>query len=218
VTVILIAEDEPEIAEIVATALRSEGHETSIVGDGLLALDAALSGTFALIVLDVGLPGIDGFTVLRGIRDHDQSLPVIMLTARGGSADTIAGLDGGAMDYIAKPFRVDELLARVRAVLRAAERNESASLARNGLVLDLRGRVAYVDERKVELSVREFALAEELLRHPGAVLSRAELLYSVWGFEHDPGSNVLEVYVSYLREKLGAHRIETVRGVGYRLA
>ncbi|CAN5218271.1 response regulator transcription factor [soil metagenome] len=217
-TAILVAEDEPEIADIVATALRSEGYEISIAADGFRALEAALSGEFALLVLDVGLPGIDGFRVLRGIRDRDQSLPVIMLTARGSAADTVAGLDGGAMDYVAKPFRVDELLARVRAVLRAAERKELTSLARKGLVLDLRARVAYVDERKVELSAREFALAEELLRHPGVVLSRAELLYSVWGFEHDPGSNVLEVYVSYLREKLGAARIETVRGAGYRLA
>ncbi len=217
-TAILVAEDEPEIADIVATALRSEGYEISIAADGFRALEAALSGEFALLVLDVGLPGIDGFRVLRGISDRDQSLPVIMLTARGSAADTVAGLDGGAMDYVAKPFRVDELLARVRAVLRAAERKELTSLARKGLVLDLRARVAYVDERKVELSAREFALAEELLRHPGVVLSRAELLYSVWGFEHDPGSNVLEVYVSYLREKLGAARIETVRGAGYRLA
>jgi DNA-binding response OmpR family regulator len=215
---ILIAEDEREIAEIVATALTADGHEPTIIADGGLALDASLSGDYGLVLLDVGLPGLDGFTVLRRIRERDEVLPVIMLTARGGAVDTVAGLDGGAVDYIAKPFRVDELLARVRAALRTAERATAGSLERNGLVLDLRARVAYVDDRKVELSVREFALTEELLRHPDLVMSRPELLRSVWGLEHDPGSNVVEVYISYLREKLGAHRIETVRGAGYRLS
>jgi DNA-binding response OmpR family regulator len=155
--------------------------------------------------------------VLRRLRATDVGLPVIMLTARSGLDDTVAGLEGGANDYIPKPFRFDELLARVRLRLREAGQQEATTLTRDGLELDLRTRRATVGDRVVDLSAREFALAEEFLRHADQVLSREQLLSRVWGFDFDPGSNVVDVYVRYLRTKLGADRIETVRGMGYRL-
>ncbi len=215
-TAILIAEDEQRISSFVAKGLRSAGFETTAVGNGRDALNHALSGRYDLVLLDVGLPGLDGFEVLERLRSTNEELPVIMLTARTSTADTVTGLTGGADDYIPKPFRFDELLARVQLRLR---RHDPASsfISFGGLTLDLRKRCALVDGRTVELSVREFALTEELLRHPDQVLSREHLLSRVWGFDFDPGSNIVDVYIRYLRAKLGADRIETVRGSGYRL-
>ncbi|MES2170832.1 MAG: response regulator transcription factor [Actinomycetota bacterium] len=215
---ILVAEDEPEIADFLVRGLRGAGHEAVVAVDGPQALASALSGTFDLVLLDVGLPGLDGFSVLRSIREQTDTLPVIVLTARSGVADTVVGLDAGATDYVSKPFRIDELLARIRRGLREADRQPLVVLSWKGLSLDLRTHRGNVDGRTIELSAREFALAEELMRHPGTTLSRQHLLSTVWGFKHDPGSNILEVYVSYLRDKLGAARIETVRGLGYRMA
>ncbi|MBI9113996.1 response regulator transcription factor [Sanguibacter suaedae] len=217
---ILIAEDEGRIGEFVSKGLRAAGHVPSVVGTGREALDGAASGTFDLLVLDLGLPDEDGFTVLRRLRQGGSSLPVIILTARSSVADTVAGLEGGADDYMAKPFRFEELLARIRLRLRS-EPDTSAEptvLTHGGLSLDLRTRRAHVDEgREVELSAREFGLAEAFLRNPEQVLSREQLLSMVWGYDFDPGSNVVDVYVRYLRNKLGAHRFMTVRGMGYRL-
>ena len=214
---ILIAEDEARIAVFVAKGLRAEGHVVSVAETGTAALEHALSGNHDLVLLDVGLPEMSGFEVVRRIRERDAELPVIMLTARSSVSDTVAGLDGGANDYIAKPFRFDELLARVRVRLRDAGAVASTTLEHRGLVLDMLTRRATIEGATVDLSAREFALAEEFLRHPDQVLSREQLLSRVWGLDFDPGSNVVDVYVRYLRGKLGADRIETVRGMGYRL-
>jgi DNA-binding response OmpR family regulator len=214
---ILIAEDEVRIAAFVDKGLRRNGFVTTIVGDGVAAYEHARTGAFDLLILDIGLPLRDGFTVLRQLRAAHVSIPVVILTARDGVADTVAGLEGGADDYIAKPFAFEELLARVRLRLRAERAPEATLLRAGDLSLDLRTRRAHVDGRAVELSAREFALAEIFFRHPDQVLSREQILSHVWGFDFDPGSNVVDVYVRYLRRKIGAERIETVRGMGYRL-
>jgi DNA-binding response OmpR family regulator len=216
-TSILIAEDEARIALFVSKGLRAAGYSPTVVGNGLEAVSYAQSGTFDLMLLDVGLPGIDGFEVMKRIRAAQLPLPIIMLTARSAVSDMVAGLDGGADDYLAKPFKFDELLARIRLRLRDAEQSSPIGLSHRDLSLDLRTRRATVGERTVELSAREFALAEEFLRHPDQVLSREQLLSRVWGYDFDPGSNVVDVYVRYLRAKFGPERIETVRGMGYRL-
>jgi DNA-binding response OmpR family regulator len=214
---ILIAEDEERISNFVDKGLRSAGYTTTVTADGIEALSIAKGGTVDLVLLDIGLPGIDGFEVLRRLRASDSALPVIMLTARTSVGDTVAGLDGGANDYLPKPFKFDELLARIRSRLREAGERFEVTLERAGLSLDLHTRRATVAGKSIDLSSREFALAEEFLRHPDQVLSREQLLSRVWGIDFDPGSNVVDVYVRYLRDKLGADRIETVRGMGYRM-
>lgn len=218
---ILVVEDEARIASFLEKGLRAEGFTTTVTGDGVTALDYALSGQFDLAILDIGLPELDGFGVLQRLRESGSTMPVIVLTARDSVTDTVRGLEGGADDYMPKPFRFAELLARVRLRLRAPTPPAGADplVVEHGSVrLDLRRREATVDGRVVELSAREFALAEMFLRHPGQVLSREQLLSHVWGYEFDPGSNVVDVYVGYLRRKLGSDVIATVRGAGYRLA
>jgi DNA-binding response OmpR family regulator len=217
VSSILIAEDETRISGFVSKGLRASGYSTTVVATGTEALEHARTGAYDLILLDVGLPGLDGFSVLRRLRERDEVTPVIMLTARTGLADTVAGLDGGANDYLGKPFRFDELLARVRVRLREGGATATTTLRHGDLSLDVLTRRATIGARIVDLSAREFALAEEFLRHPDQVLSREQLLSRVWGYDFDPGSNVVDVYVRYLRGKFGADRIETVRGMGYRL-
>jgi two-component system, OmpR family, copper resistance phosphate regulon response regulator CusR len=214
---ILIAEDEPRIAAFVEKGLRANGYATAVVADGRTALARARAGEADLLVLDIGLPGLDGFAVLRALRAEKVPIPVIILTARDGVQDTVAGLEGGADDYMPKPFRFEELLARIRLRLAGSRPAESTMLSCGDLSLDLRTRRARAGGRTVDLSAREFALAETFLRHPGQVLSREQLLSNVWGYDFDPGSNVVDVYVRYLRRKVGAARIETVRGMGYRL-
>ncbi|KUF15385.1 MULTISPECIES: response regulator transcription factor [Streptomyces] len=217
-TRILIVEDEERIASFVDKGLRANGFTTTIVGDGDTAYDYALTGGFDLILLDIGLPGRDGFTVLRELREARVSAPVIVLTARDSVRDTVAGLEGGADDWMTKPFRFEELLARVRLRLRTAARAPEVTVLRTGEVtLDLRTRRARSGERTVDLTAREFVLLELFLRHPGQVLSREQILSHVWGYDFDPGSNIVDVYVRALRKKLGAERVETVRGMGYRL-
>ena len=216
-TRILIAEDEERISSFIDKGLRAAGYSTDVVASGTDALELALGGFCDLVLLDVGLPGIDGFEVLRRLREQNTALPVIMLTARTSTSDTVSGLDGGANDYMPKPFKFDELLARVRLRLRDVGQLASTTLARGSISLDLLTRRATVDGRTVDLSAREFALAEEFLTHPDQVLSREQLLSRVWGLDFDPGSNVVDVYVRYLRGKFGADAIETVRGMGYRL-
>ena len=214
---VLIAEDEGRISSFVDKGLRAAGYATTVVASGTDALEFATSGDFDLVLLDVGLPGIDGFEVLRRLRQTDTALPVIMLTARTSVTDTVAGLDGGANDYMPKPFKFDELLARIRLRLRDAGQVTATVLTQGDLSLDLRTRRATIGSQTFDLSAREFSLAEQFLSNPDQVLSREQLLSRVWGFDFDPGSNVVDVYVRYLRAKFGADRIETVRGMGYRL-
>jgi DNA-binding response OmpR family regulator len=214
---ILIAEDEPRIAAFVEKGLTANGFVTTIVADGASAFDYAMSGGFDLLVLDIGLPELDGFTVLHNLRTEGNRIPVIVLTARDSVRDTVAGLEGGADDYMPKPFRFEELLARIRLRLSTERAAELTVLSYGGLKLDLRTRRATVGDRTVDLSAREFALTETFLRHPGQVLTREQLLSHVWGYDFDPASNVVDVYVRYLRRKLGADRFVTLRGMGYRL-
>ena len=214
---ILIADDEPRISGFIAKGLRAAGFATQVAESGPAALELALTDEFDLLVLDVNLPGFDGFHVLEQLRGSGSRLPVIMLTARVELHDTIAGLEGGADDYLGKPFRFDELLARIRLRMRREESAAEPELVHGDLHLDIRTRQARIGGRAVELSAREFALAEELVRHAGHVLSREQLLSRVWGYDFDPGSNVADVYIGYLRQKLGSDLIQTVRGVGYRL-
>ncbi|TFB55003.1 response regulator transcription factor [Cryobacterium tagatosivorans] len=216
-TRILIAEDESRIASFVEKGLRAAGFQVTIAGDGRRALAEAETGQYDLMVLDVGLPGLDGFDILETLRGEGNRIAVIMLTARDSAGDTLRGLEGGANDYMSKPFRFDELLARVRLRLTDARPEDPGTLTTGDLELDLRTRRIRVAGTAVDLSAREFGLAEEFIRHPDQVLSREQLLSRVWGLDYDPGSNVVEVYVRYLRAKIGADRIETVRGMGYRL-
>ncbi|WP_251450402.1 response regulator transcription factor [Microbacterium sp. Marseille-Q6648] len=215
-TKILIIEDESRIASFVSRGLEAAGYETQTVEDGAEGLAAALHGDADLVLLDVGLPTMDGFEVLRALRAARNTIPVIMLTARSSTRDTVDGLDAGANDYVPKPFTFDELLARVRSRLRETALSPGVSITHGDVVLDVLARRATVGGREVELSTREFALAEQFLRNPGRVLSREVLLSRVWGLDFDPGSNVVDVYVRYLRGKLGAAHIITVRGAGYR--
>ena len=215
---ILIAEDEDRISSFIDKGLRAAGFATQVVATGTDALDYAVTGGFDLLVLDIGLPGLDGYEVMRRVRMSGSKIPMIILTARSSADDAIASLEGGANDFMPKPFRFDELLARIR--LRLADASATPSdrvLIVGDLQLDTRTRRVRVGDTEFDLSAREFALAEEFLRHPDQVLSREQLLSRVWGFDFDPGSNVVDVYVGYLRAKFGAARIETVRGMGYRL-
>lgn len=214
---VLIAEDEARIASFVNKGLSANGFSVTVVGDGLSAYDYASTGDFDLMILDIGLPGLDGFGVLRKLRDTGNQIPVIILTARDSVQDTVSGLEGGADDYMPKPFRFEELLARVRVRLSNNRPADLTVLSYGGLQLDLRTRQATVGDRTIDLSAREFALAETFLRHPGQVLTREQLLSHVWGYDFDPESNVVDVYVRYLRRKLGAERFATLRGMGYRL-
>ncbi|WP_322411858.1 response regulator transcription factor [Microbacterium invictum] len=215
-TTILIAEDEPRIAAFVSRGLENAGFTTVLVTDGGEALTVALRDGVDLVLLDVGLPTMDGFEVLRELRARGSAVPVIMLTARTSTRDTVEGLEAGANDYVRKPFTFEELLARVRSRLRENPAPAGMTLRHGEVMLDLLGRRATVAGDEVELSAREFALAEQFLRSPGRVLSREQLLSRVWSLDFDPGSNVVDVYVRYLRAKLGSHHIVTVRGAGYR--
>lgn len=215
---ILIVEDEPRIAAFVAKGLRAAGFTTLVESSGEAAVELALGEQIDLVVLDVGLPGIDGFEVLARLRGQGATMPVIMLTARSSVADRVQGLQSGADDYVPKPFAFEELLARIQLRLRTeGVPDPSLVLSHGDLSLDLRTRRADVAGHSVDLTAREFTLAEMFLRNPGMVLSREQLLSGAWGYDFDPGSNVVDVYVRYLRRKLGAERFETVRGMGYRL-
>jgi DNA-binding response OmpR family regulator len=217
---ILIAEDEERISRFIEKGLRAAGYVPTVVADGVTAVDYASSGEFDLLLLDVGLPRLDGFTVLTVLRKNGVDIPVIILTARGSASDTVAGLEGGADDYMVKPFRFEELVARIKRRLRSGDTNDPPAnhIMRYGaLELNLHTRTVSVGDKVVELSAREFALVEMFLLHPGQVLSRQQLLSHVWGYDFDGTSNVVDVYVRQLRQKIGADRIVTTRGAGYRL-
>ena len=222
---ILIAEDEPRISRFVARGLKAHGYTPTVVEDGISALDYASSGDFDLLVLDVGLPRMDGFAVLRALRDMGADIPVLMCTARDSVEDTVHGLEGGADDYLAKPFRFEELLARIKLRIRertGASTQPTEEIREFGdLTLNLRTRVATVgtggQKREVELSSREYALLSLFLEHPNQVLTQEVILSRVWGYDYDGASNVVVVYLRYLRKKMGADRFITVRGAGYKL-
>ena len=215
---ILIVEDEEHLSRFIDRGLRKAGFETVVAADGMAALEHATGGEVDLVVLDVGLPRMDGFTVLKLIRGMDVDVPIIMCTARDSAEDKVAGLEGGADDYLAKPYTFAELLARVR--LRLRDRTpavaETTRLERDGLVLDIVSREVTVDDEPVTLSAREFTLLRAFVEHPGQVLSREQLIERVWDGA-ETSSNVVDVYIGYLRGKIGAERILTVRGLGYRL-
>ena len=218
---ILVIEDERTLAGFIEQSLRREGHAVTVCHDGATGEAAALTGDYALVLLDLTIPEKDGLDVLRGIRGRIPELPVIVLTARTAVEQRVEGLDRGANDYVTKPFAFEELLARVRAQLRSPGQRESSALEVADLRADLRTRRVERDGREVKLTAREFELLTYLMRHPDQVLSREQILNAVWGFDFDPGTKVLEVYIGYLRRKLGdteaSDPIETVRNVGYRL-
>jgi two-component system copper resistance phosphate regulon response regulator CusR len=214
---ILVAEDEARLASFLEKGLRASGFTITVVGDGIAAESLAKGGDFDLLILDLSLPRKDGLDVLRDLRAAGERLPVIVLTARGDPHDRVEGLESGADDYLPKPFHFEELVARIRVQLRGGDPTAEETQLRVGdVALDLRTRWASVAGDTVELSAREFELLRTFLQHPNQVLSREQLLARVWGYDYDPGSNVVDVYVGYLRKKLGQEKLETLRGVGYR--
>ncbi|MEP1124592.1 MAG: response regulator transcription factor [Ilumatobacter sp.] len=214
---ILLVEDEEGIVAFVRRGLEAAGYQVLVASDGIDGLALAMSDDVDLVVLDLGLPGIPGEEVLTRLRRRRPTVPVIILTAKDSVTDRVANLDAGADDYLIKPFSFSELLARIRARLRSTDQSRSDVIAVGSLSIDLAGHTAMVDGRSIDLSSREFALLEVLARHAGRVLSQTQLLDQVWGYDFDGSSNVVEVYVSHLRGKIGAERIKTVRGAGYKL-
>jgi DNA-binding response OmpR family regulator len=218
---ILVVEDEPAIADFVQRGLRAEGHQVEVVHDGISGQERALAPGIDLLVLDRMLPGRDGLEVLRAVRAQKPALPVILLTARAEVADRVEGLDAGATDYVSKPFAFEELAARVRAHLRAPVQAKATELTAGGIHVDLLSREVTRDGQQIHLSAKEFELLAHFLRHPNQVLSREQLLSAVWGYDFDPQTNIVEVYVGYLRRKLALPSspapIQTLRSVGYRL-
>jgi DNA-binding response OmpR family regulator len=213
---ILIAEDDELISSFIEKGLRARGYSAHAVEDGDTAVELCLGDEFDLLILDLALPGREGFDVLQRLRAEHRRIPVIILTGRPELRDAVQCLDVGADDYMTKPFRFEELLARVNARLRPPRTSEVKVLDVNGVQLDVLARRATVDRQRFDLTAREFALLEMLMRHPGQVLSRDQILSKVWGYDAEPGTNVINVYVGALRKKLGDDVIESVRGVGYR--
>jgi DNA-binding response OmpR family regulator len=217
---ILIVEDNSRITDFLETGLQAHGFITAVVSTAQEALQMSMGKNFDLLILDLGLPDKDGLEVLFQLRGQGENLPVIILTARDGLDDTIAGLEGGADDYISKPFRFEELLARIRVRLRnrhTINNTPETSLQVGDIALNLLTREVSVGEREIELSAREFLLLEIFLRHPMQVMTREQLLDRIWGYDCDSGTNIVNVYIGHLRRKLGNDCLETVRGIGYRL-
>jgi len=215
---ILVVEDADRIASFIVKGLRSHGFDVSHAISGEEALSLIRAASFDLVILDIGLPGISGFDVLEAIRGSGDQIPVIILTAKDSVDATVASFEGGADDYMSKPFSFEELLARVRRrILAPSDSSLETELTFGSISLNLRTRRVSVDGKEHDLTAREFTMLEFFLRNQGQVLSREQLLSRVWGFDHDPGSNVVDVYIRYLRQKLGSDSIQTVRGMGYRL-
>jgi DNA-binding response OmpR family regulator len=216
---ILVVEDEPRILAFLRRGLEAQGFVVDAACDGAAGLSRARSHRYDLVILDLLLPGLDGWTVLREIARADPRLPVVILSARSDLQSKLRGFELGARDYVPKPFALDELIARVRALLRASSTGEpeEAVLTVGQLVLDVARRRARVGSLSADLTDREFRLLHHLVRHSDEIASREQLLESVWGYHFDPGSNVVDVCIRRLRKKLGAATIETVRHAGYRL-
>ena len=218
---VLVVEDNDRMLDVIRRGLAEAGHVVEVATDGPAGLQLASSGSYDVVVLDVMLPGMDGFEVCRTLRERAVWTPVLMLTARDAVADRVSGLDHGADDYLVKPFAFTELLGRLRALMRRGTPARPAVLRCGPLTLDPATRVVMVGDELVELSTREFTLLEFLLRHPGHVLSRPRIVEGVWGHDYDGFSNVVDVYVKYLRDKIdrrfGLDLVQTVRGAGYRL-
>jgi DNA-binding response OmpR family regulator len=218
---VLLIEDEAAIVRYLERGLREEGHQVESASSGEDGIDLALSEEIDLVIIDIGLPGLDGHQVLRAIRDRKPSLPAVMLTARGDVASKVRALDAGADDYIVKPFSFAELAARMRAAMRRGDQRRASAVEVGDLRIDFLERRAWRGGRLVELSNREFMLLAHLMQHAGQVLTRTQLLEAVWDYDFDPGSNVVDVYVRYLRRKLDEPGrpsvIRALRGVGYRL-
>jgi len=218
---VLVVEDEPKMSKLLARGLGEEGHAADVAATGEEALWMAGTERYDVIVLDVMLPGLDGFATCRELRAREIWTPVLMLTARDATEDRIEGLDTGADDYLVKPFAFGELLARLRALVRRAPAERPTELGAGDLRLDPAAHRAWRGEHELELSAKEFALLELFLRHAGEVLSRPQLLDGAWDMAFESRSNIVDVYVRYLREKIDRpfdrHSLETVRGVGYRL-
>ena len=216
---ILVVEDEKKVAGFIKKGLEEEGYVVDIAHSGEEGLDRIFTRNYLVIILDINLPGMDGLTVLKKIRQKSSSLPVLLLTVRAAIEDKVFGLDEGADDYLAKPFAFQELVARVRALARRKADAEPAELKIADLVLNPLTRSAQRGGKKIELTAKEYALLTFLIRNQGRVLSRTVIADSVWGYDFDPGTNVIDVYINYLRNKIdsghGAKLIHTVRGIGY---
>jgi two-component system, OmpR family, response regulator len=213
---VLVVQNEAQIASFIKRGLEAEGFAVRTACDGAEGLRLTSSSQFDLIILDLLLPSVSGEEVLTRMREGGSSVPVIVLTAKDAVSDRVANLEAGADDYLTKPFSFAELLARVRARLRTADQAEATAISHGAVTLDLHAREVRIDGRSVELTAREFALLETFMHHRGEVLSQPQLLDQVWGYDHEPSSNVVEVYVAYLRKKLRPDVVETVRGMGYR--
>jgi DNA-binding response OmpR family regulator len=214
---LLIVEDEERVASFLEKGLRAHGYTVEWVQHGQDALQRLMHPGISLVILDLGLPDLDGLDVLEGMRDRGSPVPVLVLSARGRVDDRVTGLNLGADDYLGKPFAFEELLARVGANLRTRSVGPPSVLRTGDICIDLLRREVNADGRAVTLPAREFALLKAFADHPGQILSRQELLSMAWGMDFDPGTNLVDVYVGYLRRKLGEHTIETIRGAGYRL-
>ena len=218
---VLVVEDETRMAGLLERALREEGHAVDVAADGPEGLWLATENVYGAVVLDVTLPGLDGFQLCRRLRESGRWVPVLMLTARDAVGDRVRGLDAGADDYLVKPFSLLELAARLRALARRDDRSRPVILAAGDLKLDPAAKRAWRGDTELRLSPKEFSLLDLFLRHPGHVLTRSQIIEEVWDFAYDGGSNVVDQYVNYLRRKIdvpfGRHDIETVRGMGYRL-
>jgi len=218
---VLVVEDEARMARLLKRGLEEEGHAVDVAGDGPEGLWLATENSYGAVVLDVMLPGFDGFELCRKLRAAGIWTPVLMLTARDAIGDRVRGLDAGADDYLVKPFSLLELAARLRALVRRDDRARPTVLAEGDLKLDPASKRAWRGGTELRLSPKEFSLLELFLRHPGAVLTRSQILDAAWDFAYDGTSNVVDQYVTYLRRKIdvpfGRHDLETVRGMGYRL-
>ena len=217
---VLLIEDDERIASFLRRGLTAQGHQVTLAETGDEGLELALDPDVELVVLDLTLPGLDGQQVLRALRLERRALPVLVLTARDTLEDKVRALDSGADDYLTKPFALDELLARLRALTRRTDQADSSRIEQSGLSLDLLSRRVTRDDVSFDLSAREYSLLEYLMRHAGQVVSRVQILAAVWEYDFDPQSNVVDTYVRYLRQKIDApdapSLIETVRGAGYR--